>query len=163
MEVSSSAHATDLKGGGLFHAGVSRRPLSSDLCSCLTSDRVWRDSHGSCKSSPALLLKMERHTILAYVVPPPQLAFLWSLHSLEVSLCFGLLLLVPPSRLSVQRRRGLALTDGQRGHGGSHADDGMNDLTSLLSHRDLAPAAADNNLPRILTCESSMRFASCDT
>ncbi|TNN76876.1 hypothetical protein EYF80_012929 [Liparis tanakae] len=49
-----------------------------------------------------------------------------------------------------KRRRGLALTDGQRGHGASHTDDGINDLTRLLSHRDLAPE--DDNLPPILTC-----------
>lgn len=31
------------------------------------SVRVWRDSHSSCKSSPALLLKMEQHTILFFL------------------------------------------------------------------------------------------------
>ena len=37
------------------------------ICARVWSDRVWRDSHSSCKSSPALLPKMEQHTILAFV------------------------------------------------------------------------------------------------
>lgn len=41
------------------------------ICARVWSDRVWRDSHSSCKSSPALLLKMEQHTILSLSICLP--------------------------------------------------------------------------------------------
>lgn len=56
------------------------------ICAHVWSDRVWRDSRCSCKSSPARLLKMEQHTILSFV----NLSSVFSLTSLSSS---------PPSSL----------------------------------------------------------------
>lgn len=96
------------------------------ICACVWSDRVWRDSHSSCKSSAALLLKMEQHTILSFVnlSPwPPSFSLPCSsahcLAILSVLLCLGCCfpvssVSVPSSPSLLSMARSPVLTDRQR-------------------------------------------------
>lgn len=125
------------------------------------SDRVWRASHSSCKSSSALLLKMEQHTVLSFV----DLSSAFSLTSLSSSpcrsfyclsvrvLCFGCCFclcpvcqcaLLPepsvragaPRSLTDREPMTAALSQGPVAHSGPdyHTDEVINGLMSFLTH-----------------------------
>lgn len=133
------------------------------ICACVWSDVVWRDSHSSCKSSPALLLKMEQHTILSLSIClplslwPPSLphpcSYFYCLSILSVLLYLGcrffpvssvsapsllglLLKPRPPHSLTDRESMTAALSQSPVAHGGpsSHNDEVINDLMSLLTH-----------------------------
>lgn len=70
------------------------------ICARVWSDHVRRDSCSSCKSSPALLLKMEQHTILSFVNLSSAFSLTPLAYSSLLSFFFFIIIVSPFSRHS---------------------------------------------------------------